>query len=161
MLTRTLFFAAMILIPTTAAQAADPVNPTAAEASVRTVISSHAAAIERGDLQALDKLYSDEPSVLIIEGTSVDVGWKRYRDHHLAPELKAIKNLKYRYNNISVTVAGDVAWASYDYTLDGVMKDKPLAIIGKGTLVLRKTGDAWKIVHSHTSGRPAGKPAAH
>ena len=69
--------------------------------------------------------------------------------------LKAIKNLKYRYSSVAVSVVGEVAWASFDYRLDGVTKGKPLAIAGKGTLVLRKTGDAWRIVHSNTSGRPA------
>jgi ketosteroid isomerase-like protein len=131
------------------------------EEQVRTVVLAVPVAVERGDLKALDALYSHDPSVLIIEGGSADVGWKQYRDHHLTPELKAVKNLKYKYSNVAVSVVGEVAWASFDYSLDAVMKGKPLSIKGKGTLVLRKTAGDWKIVHSHTSGRPAGASAAH
>ncbi len=129
------------------------------EDQVRAVVLAVPVAVERGDLEALDALYSHDPSVLIIEGASADVGWKQYRDHHLTPELKAVKNLNYKYSKVAVSVVGEVAWASFDYSLDAVMKGKPLSLTGKGTLVLRKTGGAWKIVHSHTSGRPAGSTA--
>ena len=128
---------------------------------VRAVVLAVPGAVERGDLKALDALYSHDPSVLIIEGASADVGWKQYRDHHLTPELKAVTDLKYKYTNVVVSVVGEVAWASFDYSLDALMKGKPLSIKGKGTLVLRKSKGAWKIVHSHTSGRPAGTAAAH
>lgn len=128
---------------------------------VRAVVLAVPVAVERGDLKALDALYSHDPSVLIIEGASADVGWKQYRDHHLTPELKAVKNLKYKYSNVAVSVVGEVAWASFDYSLDALMKGKPLSIKGKGTLVLRKNNGVWKIVHSHTSGRSAGTAAAH
>ena len=133
----------------------------AASDQVRAVVLSVPVAVERGDLKALDALYSHDPSVLIIEGASADLGWKQYRDHHLAPELKAVTNLKYKYTNVAVSVVGEVAWASFDYTLEALMKGKPLSIKGKGTLVLRKSNSAWKIVHSHTSGGPADKAPAH
>lgn len=121
---------------------------------VRTLVLGLAAAIEKGDIAALDRLYSDDPNLLIIEGAGADRGWQRYRDHHLEPELAEAKDLRYRYSNLRVDVAGGLAWATFDYELRATIKETPLDIAGKGTLILRRTAGAWKIVHSHTSGKP-------
>ncbi len=49
------------------------------------------AATERGDLAALDTLYAGD-SLTVMEGTGINRGWADYRDHHIGPELKTMKN---------------------------------------------------------------------
>lgn len=121
--------------------------------AVRTTVLRHAEAIEKRDLAALDTLYADDPELLVIENSGADKSWKAYRDHHLAPELAEVKDLRYRYANVRVDVDAALAWATFEYELHAVIKDKPLDVVGRGTMVLRRKGDAWKIVHSHTSGK--------
>lgn len=121
--------------------------------AARAAVVQHAEAIEKRDLAALDKLYADDPELLIIENAGADKSWKEYRDHHLAPELADAKDLRYRYTNIRVEVEGALAWATFGYELHLALKDKPIDVVGRGTMVLRKQAGAWKIVHSHTSGK--------
>ena len=148
---------ALLLILVMSSPALAQEKPTDAQESVRQLVVRHAAAVEKGDLASLDSMYSPDLDVLIIEGAGVDKGWQRYRDHHLAPELKAAKGLTYRYDNVRVEVAGDLAWSTFDYSLHAVIKGKPLDVAGKGTLILRRGADGWKIVHSHTSGKAKNK----
>jgi ketosteroid isomerase-like protein len=132
-------------------------KPADTRETVRQLVMRHAVAMEKGDLVTLDSMYSPDGDVLMIEGGGADKGWQNYRDHHLKPELKELKSFTYRYDAVRVEVAGDLAWSTFDYTLHGVIKGKPLDIVGKGTLVLRRAADGWKIVHSHTSGKPKKK----
>lgn len=48
---------------------------------------------------------------------------------------------------------GHLAWATFDYTLEGEFEYEPVAVDGRGTVVLRHMPDGWQIIHSHTSGK--------
>ena len=124
--------------------------------AVRAVVLAHAEAVQRGDVAALDTLWSHEPDVMIVEGAGADMGWARYRDHHLRPELAGFTGLRYSYDQLRTHVSGDLAWATFDYSLAGTLNEREIDVVGKGTMILKRTGGAWRIVHSHTSGRPRG-----
>jgi ketosteroid isomerase-like protein len=148
---------AFLIIAISTPVLADVKSTDASQEAVRQFVMRHGAAMEKGDLVTLDSMYSADADVLIIEGGGVDRGWLHYRDHHLRPELKEMKNFTYRYDAVRAEVAGDLAWSTFDYALHGVIKGKPLDVVGKGTLILRRTAAGWKIVHSHTSGKPKRK----
>ena len=65
----------------------------------------------------------------------------------------------YRLTDIEPRVAGNTAWATFKYALKADVKGQKVDVAGLGTAVLQKRGDAWKIVHWHTSA-PRKKPAA-
>ncbi len=136
----------------TAANAQAP-RPTAAEAEVAAAIATVFAAVERGDLTALDTLYAGD-SLTIGEGPGLDRGWKNYRDHHLAPELKDMRNMHYRPTDIEARVSGDFAWAIFRYTLRGEIGERKLDIVGRGTAILERRGGRWIVRHTQTGGRP-------
>ena len=124
------------------------------EKAVMGVLMLEAKSIETGDLETLDKIWSHDESVLIFESGGMDKGWKNYRDHHLAPELKAFKNTKYAISEANVKVDGKTAWATYKYALSADYKGKKIESNGLGTMVFEKRKDGeWLIVHSHTSAR--------
>lgn len=133
-----------------------PPDPDAVR-KVRDLVIAHAAAVEARDVKKLDTLYSASPDLLVIEGAGADKGWANYRDHHLGPELQSLETLTYKYDGVRVDVSGDLAWATFDYELHAVAKQQPIDITGKGTMILRRSGKVWQIVHSHTSGRPIAK----
>jgi ketosteroid isomerase-like protein len=106
-------------------------------------------------METLDKIWSHDESVLIFESGGMDKGWKEYRDHHLAPELKAFKNTKFTVSDAKVKVDGKTGWATYQYALSADYKDRKIESNGLGTMVFEKQEDGkWLIVHSHTSARP-------
>lgn len=136
----------------TAPIGAQAARPTAAEAEVAVVITAVFAAVERGDLAALDTLYAGD-SLTVGEGAGLDRTWKSYRDHHLAPELKEMRHMHYRPTDIEARVSGDLAWAIFRYTLRGEVGERTLDIVGRGTAILERHGSRWVVRHTQTSGR--------
>lgn len=110
------------------------------------------AAAERNDMVALDSLYAGD-SLTIIEGAGINRGWTDYRDHHLAPEMKEMKNFQYRPTDIEARVDGKTAWAIFRYTLKADVNGKPVDIVGRGTAILELRGSRWVVRHTQTSGR--------
>lgn len=122
-----------------------------AEDAVRKILIAHAEAIEQGDLQALDKIWSNDPAVLVFENGGVNNGWENYRNKHLAPELKSFKNLKFAVSDIVVKADKKIAWATYKYTLAADFNKQKIDTGGIGTMIFEKKDGKWLIVHSHTS----------
>lgn len=144
----------LVVVAGLAGVPAQETAPRDATEEVREIVASHAVAVQSGDFATLDKLYSDDPDMLIVESGGANRGWAEYRDHHLKPELKELKEFAYKYESVDAEVAGDAAWATFDYKLHAVAKGNTIDVAGKGTMVLRRHEGAWKIVHSHTSSRP-------
>ena len=122
--------------------------------AVMKVLMLEAKSIENGDLETLNKIWSHDESVLIFESGGMDKGWKNYRDHHLAPELKTFKDTKFTVLDAKVRVDNKTAWATYQYALSADYKKRKIESSGLGTLVFEKQKDGrWLIVHSHTSAK--------
>lgn len=125
------------------------------------VVAALFSAAERSDIAALDTLYAGD-SLTVIEGSGINRTWADYRDHHLGPELKEMKNLRYRPSEIEVKVRGAFAWAIFRYTLRADVEGRAADVVGRGTAILEKLGNRWVVRHTHTSGRarrPTDSPA--
>lgn len=133
------------------------------EKAVREVLEQEATAFEKGDVAALNKFWANDEWVSVFESGGADIGWANYRDHHLVPEMKELKNTKHTLSDIRVRVAGKTAWATFKYALAGDLKERHIDVNGLGTAVLEERNGRWLIVHRHTSARrraPAPTPAA-
>ncbi|MBL8166572.1 MAG: nuclear transport factor 2 family protein [Acidobacteria bacterium] len=128
------------------------------DAEARAVLTQYAAAVERGDLTAIEKLWSKDEAVTVIENGHANYGWADYRDHHLGPELKEMKNVKYSLTDIKVNLSGHTAWATFKYTIAADLKERHVEGGGLGTAVLQHGAQGWQIVHWHTSS-PRRAPA--
>jgi len=53
------------------------------DADVRAVLAQYTSAVERGDLDAIGKLRSNDESVTVIGNGHANYGWADYRDNHL------------------------------------------------------------------------------
>ncbi len=123
------------------------------EQQVTRVVEALATLSVAKDLAGLDTLYAPDPGVRVIEGAGVNKGWADYRDHHLAPELKEMKNFRSRYYDVEPQVRGNVAWASFRYELGVDTPRGPAESEGRGTAILEYRKGRWLVVHLHTSGR--------
>ena len=131
-----------------AASPSDGAEVTRVAATLRALFT----ASERSDLAALDSLYAGD-SLTIFEGTGVNRGWTDYRDHHLGPELKEMKNLQYRPSELEVHVAGSMAWVLFRYALKADVNGRAAGLVGLGTAILERRGATWVVRHMQTSGR--------
>ena len=121
-------------------------------AKVVSAITALFAAAESGDLLALDSLYAGE-DLTVVEGAGINRGWKDYRDHHLAPELKEMSGFEYRPFEIEAHASGSIAWAIFRYTLKGRVGERTIDNVGRGTAILERRGAKWIVRHTQTSSR--------
>lgn len=121
-------------------------------AGVARAITALFAAAERNDMAALDSIYAGE-SLTIIEGSGINRGWKDYRDHHLAPEMKEMTGFQYRPFEIEAHAEGNVAWAIFRYMLKAKAGEQNLDLVGRGTAILERRGNRWVVRHTQTSSR--------
>ena len=138
-----------------------PQTADADTAGVEAWLKGYDAAFNAKDLERLAAFY--HPDVTIYEGGGINNGWMDYRDRHLGPELKEFENLQFGHSNTKVSVlpGGQSAYATSEYSIKAKMGQREIDSRGLETLVLVKATDgSWKIRHSHTSSRPARRPAA-
>ncbi|MGE3466450.1 MAG: nuclear transport factor 2 family protein [Pyrinomonadaceae bacterium] len=129
--------------------------------AVTDIMMSEAAAVEKGDLAALDKIWANTEDVTVFESGHANYGWNDYRNTHLAPELKEFKNTKYSFSDLKVKVDGKTAWATFKYSLAAEMGTRKVDSGGLGTAVLEQRDGKWRIVHWHSSApRRSPAPAA-
>lgn len=128
---------------------------------IRDVLLQSAKAFASGDMAALEKTWANDESVTVFESGHANYGWADYRDNHLGPEMKEMKNTRYELTDIRVKVSGNTAWATFKYSISADIGTRHVDSGGLGTAVLEKRGQDWKIVHWHSSAprRPA-TPAA-
>ena len=144
-----------------AAASAGQASASSDAASIEAWLKGYDAAFNAKDLDKLATFYHAD--VTIYEGGGINNGWADYRDRHLGPELKAFETLQFGHREINVSMLpGDQsAYVTSRYMLKAKMKERDIDAEGLATYVLIKGTDGdWKIRHSHTSSRPARRPAA-
>jgi ketosteroid isomerase-like protein len=99
----------------------------------------------------------DDGAVYLFSDESVHIG-KRAIEKVLRRNFDLIENEKYSIGNlIWVAKSDEVAACVHDYSWSGVINGEPASGSGRGTTVLQRSQDGWKVVHEHLS---RGKLAA-
>src|SRR5215203_1266776 len=110
------------------------------------VLRAALAAQERNDEKGLDSLYAGE-ALTIIEGASINRGWKDFWEHHLGPELKDMKDLQFRASDVEVMVKSNMAYAIFRFTKKYQAPTRAVDNVGRGTAVFEKVKGRWVIRH--------------
>jgi len=135
------------------------------EAAVREALIKSALSFEKNDIAMATQVWANDESLTVFESGHANYGWADYRDNHLGPEMREMKNTKYVFSDIRVHLAGKTAWATFKYTISADVgeagKMRHVEGAGLGTAVLEKRDGQWRIVHWHSSApRRAPTPAA-
>ena len=122
------------------------------------VAAAYLKAMESGDLDAAETLFAPQSSIFESGGQEGD--WQHYREHHIGPELSAIKSFSISQGEPEVEESQDgsmalVAWP-IKYRIE--LEDRLIESIGTVTFVLVRGADGLRIRHLHWSSR-AQKPA--
>ncbi len=111
-------------------------------------------AMETSDLGAAEELF--HPESLVFEGGKLEGTWRDYREHHLGPEIDAVKEFVVTRGEAVTGQSDDGSFAfvaipiEYRIALDtGDTFDSRGAV----TFVLSRVGEAYKIRHLHWSSR--------
>jgi ketosteroid isomerase-like protein len=137
----------------TVATAAPPdVDPAAAAAIA--VVERFSAALAAGQIdQAAAQL---DPAVIVLESGGVEQSRDEYLASHAQADADFLKDAQVTLKRRRAQASGDLAWvASQSRILVKANAADALTIDSTETMVLRKAGGDWTIVHIHWSSRRA------
>lgn len=113
-------------------------------------VSEMLGAFQLGDVERMHKYYAENASFVSGAYLPPVMGWPAYATE-FEKERASFQAMQIVRRNTTVFHSGDVAWMSYQWELSAMYSGKPYDAKGQTTLVFVKTGDAWLIVHNHTS----------
>ena len=148
---RLLLAALFAAIPLT--RAAESADVTA----VKAVLTAYKNGLEKLDVSAAAKLFTADSQVFEsggVEGTFAD-----YVAHHIGPELGEFKEFTFSNYKVDVRLEPPLALATETYHYKIVLKAEGRVIEKRGvaTSVLKKIGNEWKIIQTHSSSRAPKK----
>ena len=117
------------------------------------VVDAFHSALVRGDTKAAAALLADD--ALIFEEGGAERSKAEYAAHHLGADAafsQAVRSVTTRRAGES---SGNIAWVASEGRMTGVFKGRAIDQRTAETMVLRKTGDGWRIVHIHWSSAAA------
>ena len=130
------------------------------ERKIDNVIGEMLGAWQLGDIEKLHKNLADDVSVVAGTWTPPAIGWTNYLAAYQTQRARMLQVRLERSNTlIRIAPSATVAWACYQWDFSAVVDGSPSAAEGQTTLILEKRGDAWIIVHNHTSLVQASQPA--
>lgn len=124
--------------------------------ALKAIISEVAFGWERGDGAAFRKHFLDFDGARYIEGGGQNLGLNDLVQRHVEPEKDSLEYLKLDFSNVQIHFEGSFAWAIADTRIKGKVRKTGTEFdrTGYETFLFRKVGDAWKVVHTHSSSRP-------
>ena len=129
------------------ATASDP-----ASRAVLTAFNSLLDGIRRADVEAVMAAYWKSPQLNIFNNNgTVTKTWEQVRANR-ASSYPNLKDVKLDVRDVRVQLLGrDAALVTCLWTQSQAYRDAPETATGRLTLVFRRLGDAWKVIHTHTS----------
>jgi beta-aspartyl-peptidase (threonine type) len=123
---------------------------TDSKASIELVLRTQQEAWNRHDLDAFMQGYWNSPELTFFSGVKESKGWQAALDRYRATYASPGHEMgKLDFSDLRVEILGsDAAFVRGVWQLtmsDGKMPH------GRFTLIFRRFGDGWKIVHDHTS----------
>jgi ketosteroid isomerase-like protein len=140
--------AALLVSPLSAQKPSNAGVSAAARPAAATVDAFHAA-LRRGDTKRAAALLGDQ--VLIFEGGGVERSKAEYAAHHLAADAEFSQAVPSQVTRRAGESDGITAWIASEGRFSGTFHGRKLDRVTAETMVLRRVGHAWKIVHIHWS----------
>jgi len=132
------------------ADSTNPLVPMSDENQIDYMISEMLGAWQVGDVEKLHKDYADDVTVVYGAYAPPIVGWTNYLAIYQQQRTR-MQRVRMDRSNTVIKVAGNVAWACYQWDFEAVTDGVPTTAQGQTTLVMEKRNNHWIIVHNHTS----------
>ena len=129
-----------------AAPADDPVL-----ASAYAVADRFGAALKAGDFETVQTLLADD--VVILEMGGAERSREEYMGHHAIADAAFLGGSTVKLTQRTGRVQGAMAWVATESDITPASGSDTKPMLATETMVLRKDGDAWRIVHIHWSSR--------
>ena len=124
--------------------------------NVRQVLENYLQSVKTADLTLASQVWLQSPDVSVVTPFGRFQGWESVRDGVYVNFLqKAFVERNLQPDNLAISVAGDTAWAVFDWTFAAKLANgQSYSSKGWESHVYRKTDRGWAIVHLHYSVPP-------
>ena len=122
--------------------------PASAQSAAATVDAFHAA-LWRGDVSAAAALLADD--ALIFEEGGAERSKAEYAAQHLPADAAFSQAVAPSVTRRTGGSRGALAWIATEGRTTGSYRGKPVDLATTETMILRRSGGDWKIVHIHWS----------
>ena len=119
------------------------------------VVDAFHDALRRGDTEAALSYLAE--NALIYESGGVERGRQEYAAHHLGADAAFAQAVPGTVTRRAGEAVGNIAWIATEGRTTGTYKDKAVDRVTSETMVLRRQGKTWKIVHIHWSSAAGAK----
>lgn len=123
------------------------------EREIKAVLTLLSQGFARLDVKLLEDLWAADATI-IDENISFS-SWAQYRDEHLKPELAlySSEDSEWVIANAQMQIEGALAWGQFHifYAFTRLLDNQRQLGEGRGTIILIKTPQGWKILHLHLS----------
>ena len=92
-----------------------------------------------------------DPQVVIFESGGAEMSRDEYAGHHLGGDMEFVGAVKTEVLDRQAHSESDVAWVLTRTRTTGRFRERDVDVDGVETMVLRRTGGQWRIVHVHWS----------
>ncbi len=135
-------------------------TPASAAGTVAETFNALLNGIRAADVNVVTNIYWNSPRLILFNSNgSVTRGWEQMRKNRES-SYKDVKDVKLDVRDVSITMLGrDGAVVSCLWTQSQTYKGSPDTASGRMTLVFKRVGKDWKVIHLHTSD-PARVPPA-
>lgn len=131
---------------------ASPLDNAARTQPAVAVVERFGQALAAGDMKTVEVLL--DPDVLILETGGAERSRAEYMSHHAISDAQFLKGSHQQLIRRTARSTGDIAWIGSESELHASRDGTPLTLLSTETMVLRKAGADWRIVHIHWSSRP-------
>lgn len=122
---------------------------------IRAEVARYVSAVNSGDARAIADLYIRKPGVSSAGDGEITEGWQGVLAL-LGDFMRGMGRVTMSADSITVTPIGEgAAVAVLVYRWTGVQGRDTTRSVGAMTLVYERTPQGWRVVHDHTSTRPA------
>jgi ketosteroid isomerase-like protein len=132
---------------------AAPVSPAPADALAPVIATADrfAAAIKGADFATVRTLLDEK--VLILESGGAERSLEEYLGHHAIADAAFLAGATVKVTRRAGNVQGTTAWLATESEITPAAGSDAKPLLSTETLVMRKAGNAWRIVHVHWSSR--------
>lgn len=120
-------------------------------AAVRTVLDAQRDAWNRGDIESYMDGYARSADITFVSGDTITRGWQTVHDRYKKNYDTREKMGTLTFSDLETSVLSTDAAVTIGRWHLQRTSDQPH---GRFTLVFRRTGQGWRIVHDHTSSAP-------
>ena len=127
-----------------------PALPVPDTAQIENDIGEMLGGFQIGNAELMHKHYADNATFVNGDYGPLVFGWQNYLIQY-EQARNSFQGMQVVRRNTYIFTEGNFAWASYQWEFSSLVNGKPYSAVGQTTLIFKKVGDNWLIVHNHTA----------